>query len=134
MCQVKFLSSEDCSAKDVGDTVYVTRHAEKRLKERVGWNRNTQNRMVKKVVDGGRYAEDIKGSLGIFLRKKLALNPGTMIVYGQYLYIFRDSYLITAYDIHRYMRWHDNVGEEGDNDESFYEESFEPDTSLAMSL
>lgn len=80
------------------DTYYISKHAEKRLKERNGWNKKTQLRMMKKVIDNGKRGDEIKGTYKQIVKRVKDKYPAQEhIVYGDMLYIFNDKLLITVY-------------------------------------
>jgi hypothetical protein len=80
-------------------TIYITDHAEGRLKQRNGWNKNTAIRMIKKVYDEGTRAEDVKGYLAPWFRHKTEEgNPGDeFVLYGDMVYLFNGQSLLTAF-------------------------------------
>ena len=88
------------------DTVYISRHAFKRMKERNGWNRKASMRMVEKVVESGMRERDMEYKIRQWVKIKNAMRkkPDTdceIILYGSYIYIFSksDNTLLTSYSV-----------------------------------
>ena len=84
--------------KKENDTVYVSEHAFKRAKERLGWNEKTTLRMLKKVYDLGTRDKDIKGALSLWIKERMSRysNGEYSILYGNHLFIFQDNMLVTV--------------------------------------
>lgn len=76
----------------------VTKHAEKRIRQRLGINKKSTEKAADKALQFGISHAEVKGKLsrhldGIFL---LNYNPTNMRVYSHSIYLFRDSRLITV--------------------------------------
>ena len=77
----------------------ITKHAYMRLKERNGWNKKTSDRMIQKVfADGLRY-DNIKGYIRIWLKEYGYSDNSDYVLYGRYIYIFKDNCLITSFPV-----------------------------------
>ena len=79
----------------------VTKHAAKRMKERAGIPKKALKRNAELALECGYKHSQVKGGLkrwmdGIFLGNRRANN---MRVYGNKLYIFNNSTLITVFNI-----------------------------------
>ena len=81
------------------DSAGVTRHAYRRLRERNGWNKKASNRMVSKIYETGLRKDDIKGYVRMWLKHLDSDNDREYVVYGNYIYIFLDKNLLTAFPI-----------------------------------
>lgn len=80
--------------------IYVTEHAYKRAKERLGWSRNTTARIVSKIYENGTCIRDIKGSLRPWTEKKLERGGSKESrIYGDMLYVISGGMLITLYHV-----------------------------------
>ncbi len=82
-------------------SIQICDHGYERLKERNGWSKKTAKRMINKVYLNGKHPDELKGYL-----KQWFLNKGRYeseideyIVYGDYMYVFKNKVLITAYNI-----------------------------------
>ena len=76
----------------------VSKHAEKRMKERVGLNKKTIDNVAKRALEKGLAHKDLKGSLlkyinSLYLSHKKANN---IKVFNNKVYLFRDTLLITV--------------------------------------
>lgn len=79
------------------DSVYVSRHAFDRMKERNGWNKKTSLRMVRKIFDEGMEPKDVPGQYKAWAIQKSKKNPECLFkFYGQMLYVFDNKVLITV--------------------------------------
>ena len=79
-------------------SVYVTIHAKKRLKQRVGLPKSACQRHAQKAFDNGRCHQDVRGSLKryldhLFLSHKTA---NEIRIYGQFIYLFANTNLMTV--------------------------------------
>lgn len=79
------------------DTVYISDHAEKRLKERNNWNRKTALRMVKKVYDTGKRSSELTGYIKKSIKSLEKREPKLFIAYGEDVYIFDNNILVTVF-------------------------------------
>jgi len=78
--------------------VVVTKHAEKRIRQRLGINKKSTEKAAEKALQFGITHSEAKGKLskhldGIF---RLSHNPNNMRVYNHAVYLFRDTRLITV--------------------------------------
>lgn len=84
----------------------ITEHAERRAKERLGWNSAALSRMADRALnDGVRHAQT-RGKLNRYL-SGLFLSHGTANnsrVYGEHVFIFHNAVLITVIHLPRNMR------------------------------
>lgn len=105
MCMIEY------NRKELGkkDTVYVTQHAEERMKERFSWsNRRTQERMLKKVIDDPS-TKNVSGKLLRYVQNKMdAYGDSSVRVYGEYLFVLNEAEnaLITVYDVAKLSQKH----------------------------
>ena len=101
MCMVKEQKDRvNVSKEDFKDTIFVSEHAFDRMKERNGWNRKAAIRMVKKIYDNGLRPNEAGGKAKKYMKNRAEHNPEDDIaLYGEYIYIFRDNTLITAFSI-----------------------------------
>lgn len=84
----------------------VSRHAERRLRERLGINRRAAKRLAEKAFYEGVRHKDTCGRLkkwmsGLYKKNRKANN---MRIYGDFLYIFCDHILVTVFIVPNDMR------------------------------
>lgn len=84
-------------------SVVVTKHAEKRIRQRLGINKKSTDRAAEKAIQFGVTHAETRGKLhrhldGIFL---LSYKPTNMRVYNHSVYLFRDTKLITVLPLPR---------------------------------
>jgi len=84
-------------------TVDLTRHAEKRIRQRLGINKKATGRNAEKALQHGVTHAEATGRLckyldGIFLHN---CRPTNMRVYNHSTYLFRDTKLITVLPLPR---------------------------------
>jgi hypothetical protein len=89
------------SRTQVTINIIVTDHAFRRAKERLGLNSKAFSRMAMKSFIAGKKHKDCKGQLKkyidkIWLEQRQANN---IRIYGEVLYLFRNNYLITVYQL-----------------------------------
>ena len=100
MCRVRTLSDLRHDAEEYdGNTIFISEHAFKRLKERTGWTKKTSFRMLKRVYDTGLRHESIKGYISIWVEHKLTSRYSDCdecVLYGRHLYLFNDKILLTV--------------------------------------
>lgn len=84
--------------KRAENTVYITRHAEERLKQRNGWNKKTINRMALKIYNEGTTLNKKEHPWAIDMIKMRAKNS-LYKLYGNFVYVFQDTTLITVLNI-----------------------------------
>lgn len=87
------------------NTVNVTKHAGKRIRQRLGINKKATARNAEKAFAQGITHAEVKGKLrkyldGIFL---VNFNPTNMRVYNREVYLFRDTTLITVLPLPNYL-------------------------------
>ncbi len=85
--------------------MYITKHAEKRLKQRCGFNKKSMERMVSKALNEGVSHKETKGELkkwvsGVYLKEKKTNN---IRLYGDKAYLFHSDMLITVFQIPPYL-------------------------------
>lgn len=75
------------------DTYFISRHAYQRLKERVGWNKKTANRMLKKVVDCGKVYSEMPKAFKRWVSEKVhdGFSPAESRIYGENLFLVDES-------------------------------------------
>lgn len=87
------------------NNVVVTKHAEKRIRQRLGINKKSIGKAAEKALQLGVTHAEAKGRLskyldGIFL---LNCNPNNMRVYNHAVYLFRGTKLITVLPLPNYL-------------------------------
>lgn len=83
--------------RDEEDCIYISNHAFKRMRERNGWNRKTALRMVQKIYDNGLEPEDVPSEYrGWTMHEKMVHPEKLFKFYGEMLYVFADSVLLTV--------------------------------------
>ncbi len=100
MCKVKELN-ELHSLNNISeeDTIYISKHAFQRMKERQGWNKKAAIRMMKKVFDNGILSNNKTGYISLWIKQKVTFNENddrNYIIYGDYIYIFIKHILLTV--------------------------------------
>lgn len=91
--------------------VIVTRHAEERLKERLGLNKKSCARIAQKAYDMGITHTEKSGTLNKYLKhKERQLLEGTDYtsakVYGEYIFIFAHNVLVTTMELPNALKKH----------------------------
>lgn len=78
--------------------VVVTKHAEKRIRQRLGVNKKSTEKAAEKALQFGVTHAEAKGKLSRHLDGIFLLNhkPTNMRVYNHSVYLFRDTKLITV--------------------------------------
>jgi RNA:NAD 2'-phosphotransferase (TPT1/KptA family) len=81
--------------------MFITRHAYKRGKQRLGLKRKALQRMAKKALKKGDSHRDAKGAFKRYLDSVYYShrNANNLKVYGHHIYLFRDATLITIYHV-----------------------------------
>lgn len=89
------------SRKREKDNVYISNHAFDRMKERCGWNKKAALRMVEKVWEYGQDMLTIKGYLAPWIKGRIERQSDGehSLLYGKFLYVFRENTLITVVPI-----------------------------------
>ena len=79
----------------------VTRHADKRTRQRVGVNRSAVQKLAKKALAEGYTRYDFSGSLRRYLDALYHYNPNAnnIRVWSEKVWIFDDHTLITVLDL-----------------------------------
>lgn len=78
------------------DTVYLSKHAVERMKERNGWSKKASMRMTKRIFDTGKRSDDLDGNLKKWVKSKEGrIDNSYYIVYGKNAYIFGGNTMIT---------------------------------------
>lgn len=97
------LSDDDISEWSINhnreeDTIYISKHAAKRLKERNGWSKKTINRMVKKIYDNGLDYKKANAHVKswVLSRTERYSKNDVFRIHGDRLYIFNNNILITS--------------------------------------
>ena len=69
--------------------VVITKHAEKRCKERNGWKRSASRRMAMKALVNGTPSESTEGELYFWIRERKDDDDSKLYyVFGNHLYIY----------------------------------------------
>lgn len=79
--------------------IEITIHAYDRMKERLGWNKKAAARMAQKAYADGITHGETRGSLHRYLDSVYLshFNADQMRIYGEALFIFSGSRLLTVY-------------------------------------
>lgn len=79
----------------------VTRHADKRMRKRVGINRSAVEKIARKAMTDGYTRHDFSGSLRRYLDYLYHYNEeaNNIHVYAEKVWIFSDNTLITVLDL-----------------------------------
>lgn len=79
----------------------ITKHANKRMKERGGLGKDARNRMAEKALTEGISHAETKGKLNKWVTSQFFYNcrANNIRLYGDKAYIFRDEVLITIVQI-----------------------------------
>ena len=79
----------------------ITKHAYGRAKERFRWKKSSLERMAKEALDRGVSYKTISGGLHRFLTKlyKSEENCNNILVYGEVVFFFKGTTLITLYHL-----------------------------------
>lgn len=77
----------------------ITDHAEKRLRKRIGLNKSSLQKMTDKALEKGISHAETSGSLHRYIDKLYLTErkANNIKIYGEYVYLFRDSTLITVF-------------------------------------
>lgn len=84
------------------DTVYISDHAMKRLRKRLGFNRSAAYRMTKKAWEEGLTRDKVDGYLRTWIEKKMESHPedgSDYRIYGQYAFVYNKNVLVTVYNM-----------------------------------
>ena len=98
----------------------VTRHADKRMRKRVGVNRSAVERMARKAMIEGYTRHDFSGSLRRYLDYLYHYNQSAnnIRVWGEKVWIFSDNILITVLDLpQRYKNRANGIAKKEGTDE-----------------
>lgn len=99
----------------------VTRHADKRMRKRVGVNRSAVEKMARRALNDGYTRHDFQGSIRRYLDALYYHNDGeanNIRVWGEKVWIFADNTLITVLDLpQRYKNRANGIGRKNDADE-----------------
>lgn len=98
----------------------VTRHADKRMRKRIGINRSAVERMARKAMTEGYTRYDFHGSLRRYLDALYHYNnsANNIRVWGEKVWIFSDSTLITVLDLpQRYKNRANGISPKENSDE-----------------
>lgn len=81
-------------------SVYISQHAYKRMRQRNGWNRKTADRMIKRIYSDGLRSDEFKGYAKRWFENRTNKSPQEeCVLYGDYIYIFKEHVLMTAYPL-----------------------------------
>lgn len=91
--------------------VIVTKHAEERLKERLGLNKKSCARIAKKAYELGKTHTDKNSTLNNYLKRKEHIAEGTTRytvakIYGEHIFIFDENILITTFEMPNALKKH----------------------------
>lgn len=76
----------------------ISQHAHKRMKERCGFNKKSQERMARKAFDEGITHKQTKGRLNKWITSLFFknCNANNIRIYGDMAYIFAEETLVTV--------------------------------------
>lgn len=76
----------------------ITKHSEKRIRQRIGINKKSAEKQAQKALDYGVSHKEATGKLCQYMNGVFLMNfrPTNMRVYNRMLYLFRDNKLITV--------------------------------------
>ena len=80
----------------------VTRHADKRMRQRIGINRSAVQKLASKAMSEGYTRHDFHGSLRRYLDSLYHYNNGeadNIRVWGEKVWLFSDTTLITVFEL-----------------------------------
>ena len=94
-------SSPACRA-----SVTITRHAKKRMKERLGLPRSALQKAADRAFEEGRTHSEFNGSAKRYLDSLWFMNKriGHLRIYGGQVYIFAGTTLVTVYPVPQKLR------------------------------
>lgn len=97
---------EDQLTEPESSIVEITKHADKRLKERLGLPKSARSRITEKAFLKGKTHADARGKLkryldGCWLSYKTCNN---VRLYSEHIWFFKGNRLITVYDIPNNMK------------------------------
>lgn len=81
--------------------VIITDHAYARAKERLSFSKKALDRIAQKAFDAGIKHNQTVGSLKKYI-DSISINqqrPGNVIIHGTILFVFKDIFLITVYQL-----------------------------------
>ena len=88
--------------------ISLSKHAEKRMKERLNLNKQAATRMANKAYEQGINGNIKNGSLKKYIDSKIKegkINEYTEVkIYGDYVYIFDDGLLITVFIVPKNLK------------------------------
>lgn len=84
------------------DNVYISEHAFRRMKERAGFSRSTGLRMAARAYERGTAITPSTAALRQWFETKNLMYKGstyymTFIKYGEFLYVYKNTVLVTMY-------------------------------------
>lgn len=79
--------------------IEITKHAFNRAKERYGLNKKSFKRLAEKAYDLGKRQNDLKGKLKKYVSYLAKEYKSVPILYGSFLYFFKNDRLITTYQL-----------------------------------
>lgn len=89
------------------NSITVTKHARKRMKERCGLNKRSVQRMAQRVYELGVCGDDVNGSLKRWIACHNAWNETKEIrLYGDHCFVFARGKMITVLHIPQTMTKH----------------------------
>lgn len=83
------------------DNIYITKHAYKRVKERMGLTKAAAEKMAKKAYTDGIKHSQTKGQLHKYFTKVYLnyRNSNNTRLYGEKIFVFNDNVLITVLEL-----------------------------------
>ncbi len=92
-----------CPKERKENTLYISKHAAKRLKERNGWNKKNMERMIKKIYEQGVNIETLPANERFWVMEMCHEEPyesDTIYkMYGKFVYVFRQNTLVTVLNV-----------------------------------
>ncbi|CAA6803337.1 MAG: Unknown protein [uncultured Thiotrichaceae bacterium] len=85
--------------------IRVTKHAMKRFKQRLGLPKSAHKKSALRAYKDGLADDHARGKAKLFLRKLASNNNKNILrVYGEFVYIFDETTLVTVFGIPRGIR------------------------------
>lgn len=101
------------------DEVIVTKHSEKRTKERVGLSKKLADKNAQKALEFGITHGETKSGLKRYLDKLYFNNPSinNLRIYHHYVYLFADNRLVTIIGLpQKYYKLADQLQKQKDEE------------------
>ena len=100
--------------REVDKVIQISRHAEKRLRERNGLNKKSMQRIAERAFNNGLEHRDTTGNLRKWLLslKDKRNNVNKIMIYGHQVYLFAGNILVTVFDVPGNLRKNVDIAKE----------------------